>query len=261
MNKKKAKVCLINSTPDPIETMCYARRVMHAPVPDTLQELKDEPEKWLGQPLEDYVSNVLLKDGMPTFLEYINVSFKLENVSRALQQQLTRHRVGFSYSIQSLRCVDLPNFATNFDYHNPFEEGTEGFDKYHNNMLKVQDEYQAALKDGVPTQDARGILPMNIYSTVTFSSSLRGLIGMLNKRLCMKTQGEFRDVAKSMIEEIVDKIDPRITKWIGPPCKTQGYCMMKGENEEQYRLGKLEGKQNTDHICPSYVNLFLEEKK
>ena len=107
----KAKVTLINHTPKPIETMCWARRVMHSAVPDSLEELEKNPKKWLGMSIDDYVANVLAKDGMPTFLEYVMVTFKLENVSRALQQQLTRHRVGFSYSIQSMRCIKMESFA------------------------------------------------------------------------------------------------------------------------------------------------------
>lgn len=256
----QSKVTLLNFTPSPIETMCWARRVMHSAVPDTLDELKSDPKKWLGCSIDEYVENTLMKDGMPTFLEYVNLTFKYENVSRALQQQLTRHRVGFSYAIQSMRCIDLPNFADERQYHNPFEENTEAFDRYHSKMLKVQEEYRQALAEGVPTQDARGLLPMNIYSTLTFSCSLRALVGMLNKRLCLKAQGEFRDVADKTLQEIVKKLDPRITKWVGPPCNF-GYCMMKGENEEQLRENKLSGKQNTDHICPLYLTKFVNKKE
>jgi len=253
---KKPNIKLINYTPDPIETMCWARRVMHSPVPDTLEELKKDPQKWLGSSIDDYVNDVLLNDGMPTFLEYVGLTFKLENISRALQQQLTRHRIGFSYSIQSLRCINLPNFAENGDYFNPFKKNSKEYIGYHNKMLKIQKEYRQALKENVSTQDARGLLPMNIYSTVTFSCSLRALIGMLNKRLCLKTQGEFREVANLMMEEISNKIDPRILRWIGPPCKVQNYCMMKGENEQQLKENKLLGKQNTEYVCPLYTKLF-----
>jgi len=252
----KPKATLVNHTPNPIETMCWTRRVMHAPIPDTLEELKNNPKKWLGMPVNQYVKDVLFQDGMPTFLECVSLTFKLENVSRALQQQLTRHRIGFSYSIQSMRCIDLPNFADDGIYCNPFKEGTERYIAYHKKMLNIQEEYRQALKEGVPTQDARGLLPMNIHSTITFSCSLRAFIAMINKRLCLKTQGEFREVANLMVKEISKKMDKRILKWIGPPCKTQGYCMMKGENEQQLKENKLTGRQNTEYVCPLYIELF-----
>lgn len=253
---KQPKVTLINFTQDPIETMCWTRRVMHSPVPDTLQELKDDPIKWLGMSINKYVDEVLMQDGMPTFLEYISLVFKLENVSRAFQQHLTRHRIGFSYSIQSLRCVDLPNFAVDGAYYNPYEEKTDKYFHYNYLMNEIQKKYREALNYGMPTQDARGLLPMNVYSTITFSCSLRALVGMVNKRLCSKTQGEFRRIAAMIMTEIKEKMDPRILNWIGSPCSF-GKCMMKGENEQQLKENKLSGKQNTDHICPIYYKKFV----
>jgi len=251
----QAKVNLINSTPMPIETMCWARRVMHFPVPNNLKEIKKNPKKWLGMSLDKYVENILLKDGMPTFLEYVNLTFKLENVSRALQQQLTRYRIGFSYSIQSLRCVDLPNFADDKKYYNPYKENSEEYKEYHFRMLDIQENYKEILMHGVNIQNARGLLPLNIYSTITFSCSLRAFIGLINKRLCWKVQDEFNNVAKLMLEEVKNKMDKRILNWIGKPCDF-GKCMMQGENEEQYNKKILKGKQNTQYCCPNYIKKF-----
>ena len=253
---KDPKVKLISYTKDAILLMCWTRRVMHEKVPDNLKELKKDPEKWLGESVDQYVENVLLKDGMPTFLEYVNLTFKLENVSRALTHQLVRHRIGFSYSQQSMRCVKAENFADDGLYH--MSSTIENKKAYHQKMLDIQEKYRQALNDGVSTQDARGLLPTNIYTTITFSCSLRAFIGMINKRLCLKTQGEFRAVAELMKKEIIKKMDKRILKWIGSPCNF-GYCIMKAENEEQLRKNKLIGIQNTDHVCPLYLKIFKEK--
>lgn len=260
MINKKAKVVLMNWTPDPIETMCWCHRVMKTAVPDSIDEIATQPGKWLGMGIDEYVDEVLLKDGMPTFLEYVNLVFKLENVSRALQQQLTRHRIGFSYSIQSLRCVNLPNFADEGDYYNPFNNDMDAHTNFEKGMKDIQENYRNALQMGMPTQDARGMLPMGIYSTITFSCSLRALIGMVNKRLCLKTQGEFRNVANLILKEIENKMDPRILNWFGAPCESHGYCIMKGENEMQLKENKLEGKQNTDHVCPKFIKKFIKDE-
>lgn len=245
----KAKVTLINFTPEPIETMCWARRVMHAPVPNSLREIKKNPKKWLGMSINKYFNKVLLNDGMPTFLEYINLAFKLENVSRALTHQLVRHRIGFSYSQQSMRCISVKNFANKKAYHLPKGQGK----RYEKKMKKIQEIYNQAISEGVSIQDARGLLPMNIYTTITFSCSLRALIGMINKRLCFKVQGEFKEIANLLIKELNKKVDKRIMKWIGPPCKINKYCIMKGENEQQLKQKKFSGKQNTEYVCPLYL--------
>jgi hypothetical protein len=73
-------------------------------------------------------------------------------------------------------------------------------------MLLIQDTYNDALKNDVCIQDARGLLPTNIYTTITFSCTPRAFFGMINKRLCLKTQGEFREVAMLMQKEIYKKI-------------------------------------------------------
>jgi hypothetical protein len=82
---------------------------------------------------------------------------------------------------------------------------------------------------------------------------------MISKRLCIKTQREFREVADLLKKEIEDKMDKRLSKWIGKPCEFGG-CMMKAENEQQYSEKKLTGCQCTDHCCPIFIKRFKGDK-
>ncbi|KKL23944.1 hypothetical protein LCGC14_2420340, partial [marine sediment metagenome] len=243
----KAKVVLISHTENPIVLACYARRIMHSKIPDSLEELEKSQEQYLGMTIDEYFNKVLMKDHMPTFLEFISFTFKLENVSRAMVFQLVRHRIGFSYSQQSLRCVNLPNFADDKAYYNPYREGTVDHNEYHHYMVKAQERYRAALKAGMPTQNARGILPLNIHTTITFSCTLRALIGMVNKRLCFKTQEEFKGVAAEIVK-LVKSVDERLGLFFHKPCAF-GKCMMEAENEQQLEQKKFKGKQNTQYVC------------
>ena len=253
---KKPEVSLVSYTQNPIELMCYFRRVTHAPVPDSIRGIIRSPKEWLGMDVDEYVDRVLLKDKMPTFLEAVSLTFKLENVSRALTHQLVRHRIGFSYSQQSMRCVNVPKFADEGAYAMPPGLTAKQQSNFHCAMATIQELYNANLNEGIPTQDARGLLPTNIQTTIVFTCSLRALIGMVNKRLCLKTQEEFREVAIQILEQ-VKGIDPRLLHWIGKPCDF-GKCLMGSENSEQLRAGILEGKQNTDHICPIYLEKFAK---
>ena len=254
---QKPKVSLLNYTENMLELWCIVRRTMHSDIPNSVEELKKDPQKWLGMSVEDYINNVLLLDGMPTYSEYGSFTFKLENVSRALTHQLVRNRIGFSYSQQSMRCVPANEFATKGLYHCP--DTVEDKEAYHKKMLQVQDVYNDAIKNGVSIQDARGLLPTNIYTSIVFACSPRAFFGMISKRMCMKTQGEFREVAEQMVKQVLEKVDPRLERWIGPPCKF-GKCMMFGENNLQHKEGKLTGKQNTDHCCPIFVAKFVKKE-
>jgi len=253
----KAKVTLINWTPKPIETMAFVRRVMHASVPDSLEELEKNPQKWLGMSIEEYVERILKQDGMPTFLEYVHFTFKIENVSRALTHQLVRHRVGTSYSQQSLRCVQLPSFADDEHFHMP--SSVKDPVKYAQAMKEIQKIYNGLLEFGENTENSRGVLPMNIGTTIVVGVTLRALIGIVNKRLCLKTQEEFQKVAYMLMEEI-GKVDKRLLKWFGKPCDFGG-CMMKAENEQQLAENKRTGKQQTEYVCPVYIEKFVKNRR
>jgi len=251
------RVSLITFTQNAIPLMCYVRRVMHAPVPDTLEEFIQDHERWLGMSINDYFDKVLLNDGMPTFLEFVSLVFKLENVSRALTHQLVRHRIGFSYSQQSMRCVPAGTFADEGMYHLPDTVDNKEY-LYQGAMKTIQNLYNDLLSAGISIQDARGVLPTNIHTTIMFSCSLRAFIGMANKRLCRKAQGEFQQIAKLMVHAVIDRVDPRLRKWLGSPCVVNNHCMMKSENEQQLSEGKLTGKQNTDHVCEYYQQYFVK---
>ncbi len=49
----------------------------------------------------------IVRSGHSSTLEHISFTFAIEGVSRALLAQLTRHRVGFSFSVQSQRYVRM----------------------------------------------------------------------------------------------------------------------------------------------------------
>lgn len=79
--------------------------------PSEIMEL--EGEKYLGMKATDNKGGSdadrlirhIVRSGHTSTLEHITFTFAVEGVSRALLAQLTRHRVGFSYSVQSQRYV------------------------------------------------------------------------------------------------------------------------------------------------------------
>lgn len=252
------KVNLINWTPRPIETMAFVRRIMHSPVPDSLTEFEENSEKVLDMNINDYIDKILIKDGMPTFLEYVHFTFKIDNVSRALTHQLVRHRVGCSYSQQSMRCVKVPEFAQSNLFHMP--PSVKNKEQYKEMMENIEDMYNCLLEEEESTEDARGILPMNIGTSIIVGVTMRALTGIINKRLCLKTQAEFQKVAHLMMREI-EKADKRLLKWFGAPCDLYGKCMMEAECAQQLEESKLKGQQQTEYVCPKYLKLIERRKK
>jgi len=205
------KVILISWTNKPIETIYWAFMNMHNKIPDNLDDIKlSEKEK------ENFLEMLLIQPHQ-TVLEFVNTVWYLDGVSRAFQQQLTRTRAA-AYSIQSLRIVNVEEFADKKQYVNV------NYPLYHETMKVIQNNYKKLIENGCSVQDARGILPLNIYSPITMAINLRALYHMLELRFCENTQDEFKEVAKCMKKEIKRKIHPLLAKPMQPICFKIGKC-------------------------------------
>ena len=168
---------------------------------------------------------MLMTQPHQTVLEFINTVWLIEGASRAFQQQLTRTRQA-AYSIQSLRIVPLKDFASrkNYTKSSAIKLKPETEKIYDETMVYIQDQYNKLISLGCPTEDARGILPLNIHSPITMAINLRNLYHMLELRFCENTQEEYREVARQMRHEIITKIHPLLAKPMVPMCILSGKC-------------------------------------
>ena len=162
----------------------------------------------------------------PHPFDRVRFSFLLLNVSRAFQQQLTRHRIDFSYSIQSLRMANVGEFATESGFTMPQDPNGPPPGAYREAMQASQDIYNVLVEGDAKTEDARGILPLNIHSPVSFSATLRAIHAMLRQRLCLATQGEFRAVADG-IKMMIHEYNSFLGGLLLPHCSPDGICKMR----------------------------------
>ena len=215
-----AKVTLINWTPKCHETIYWAFMNMHNKIPNSLEEIEISNEE-----LEKFMEMMVIQPHQTVF-EYINFVWFFEDVSRAFQQQLTRTRQA-SFSIQSLRIVKVQNFykKNKFLVPNSIKKDKKLLKEYNNAMEKIEDSYNKLIALGANTEDARGILPLAVYSPITMSINLRSLIHMLELRMCENTQGEFKDIAKQMKKEIKEKVSPLLAQTLKPICFSIGKCI------------------------------------
>lgn len=250
---KRPYVALLSWTEKPIETMMYAFMNMHNPVPGSLEDFvrqelnKFGADKWSGIQ-KDFIKMLSLNPHC-SVLEFVTMNWILKGVSRAFQQQLTRTRLA-AYSIQSLRIVNPGEFAEEQSYHIPsnilLDEKSER--AYNHAMASINQMYKTLLaRDGVKTEDARGILPLNIFSPITMSINLRALSHMLEVRLCNLAQGEFQEVARQMKQQVCQHIDGILEILFQSPCERLKYCPMP------INCGKTKYKLN-----PEYESINLD---
>jgi thymidylate synthase (FAD) len=172
----------------------------------------------------DRLFRMIVRSGHTSTLEHLSFTFAIEDVSRALLAQLTRHRVGFSYSVQSQRYV---KFGSNdrsggFDYVVP-ESVTNstktevGFDDELNEveltaadyfsefMELAQDFYDVLRGLGVPAEDARAVLPQASACNLVMTANLRAILEFYSKRQPGKgAQKEITELAVALKDAVIN---------------------------------------------------------
>ena len=109
-----------------------------------------------------------------------------------------------SYAQQSQRTVDMSGFS----YYTPPEiEKDEDAKTYYDECMKTINYYYQKLRKHVPAEDARGVLPTNIHTNIVAKFNLRTLSEMAKSRLSPRAQGEYQEVFKLMVAEVV-KVHP-----------------------------------------------------
>jgi len=216
-------VSLFEYTKEPVKVIASAWKAMHG--------------QYLVQPSSIGIKSAtdafqeIIRHQHKTVLEYAHFVFGLEDVSRAFQQQLTRHRVGVSFSIQSLRQVNL---VDNFKYVVP--HGIRGDEISMIMFQEIMDHVKMAydiMSERMVVEDARGILPLNICSNITMSINYRALFEMANQRFCKTTQGEFQDVMEN-IRTLVCQVSPLLGVALMSQCEYTKVC-----NQGRWSCGKF----------------------
>lgn len=157
----------------------------------------------------------IVGSGHTSTLEHLTYTFAVEGVSRALLTQLTRHRVGFSYSVQSQRYVRMgsDDKIGGFDYVVPETvkaKGEQVVKVYNAMMYKLQSDYDLLRTLGIPAEDARSVLPNAATTNLVLTANLRGLLDFYNKRRKGKgAQAEIVELAEQLRQEVI-----KVEKWV-----------------------------------------------
>jgi flavin-dependent thymidylate synthase len=163
-----------------------------------LQMTPDGFDHWLQK---DYAELMVELDYMvntiPSSWEFVDLTFSIENVTRACAQQITRTRTA-SYAMQSQRVTDVSEMG--FRVPPNASEAYQGhlWDEYKRTMER----YSEFIQDGMEPEDARAILPMNIQCNLLAKYNLRSWIEVVRARASLRAQDEYREVAQLMTEAV-----------------------------------------------------------
>lgn len=220
-----------------------------------------------------------------TPLEWVQFSILFENVTRAFTHQLVRTRTA-TYVQESMRfavkedvaeAVKLPPSidGTTGEWQDALKEAQHKYarmesawdgsekEEFQDGLARlsqperwrhhwddavnvIQEAYESLVNDGMPAEDARGLLPTNTLTRVHMRVDLKSLLNLAGLRLCTQAQWEWRvvfaELAKS-IREYGDETEYENTDgqrynafWqyelisdaFRPVCYAANKCTMKG---------------------------------
>ena len=175
----------------------------------------------------------VISSGHYSTIEHIQLTFAINNISRAATHQLVRHR-HMSFSQKSQRYVKEKG---EFDYIVPkaIENNPDLLDKFEDFMKQTSDLYQYFIQNGIKGEDARAILPNAAASSLVTSLNLRELIHLANLRLCTRAQLEIRQAVQQMVKLVVER-EPWLAEHLVPKCERLGYC------DEDNSCGRMKTK-------------------
>lgn len=193
---------------------CYSHKT-------AIEVLETESEKYFGERGKEgeRLFRQIVSSGHTSTLEHITFTFAVENVSRALLAQLTRHR-HISFSVQSQRYVKLSSDSRSggFDYVIPrklldVEVYTPQIDAFEKAMWAAQDSYNKLIEMGVPQEDARAVLPNAAATNLVMTLNLRTALEFYAKRKPGNgAQNEITQLAEAIKNEIT-AVEPWTVKF------------------------------------------------
>jgi thymidylate synthase (FAD) len=217
------KVTIVTHTADPVNAIVLAQKNMTG---DMQHDINAFDRVEVEATFRD-----LCKTELQGAFEFAHFNIQLEGVSRAFQQQLTRTRLA-AYSAESLRFTEAgmevlvgPHLVKmSRENRDPHGDGVDWELEYAMMCDRIGELYDLMVDDGVPVEDARGILPLNILSKVGMSVSYKTLVHMSRVRMCYQSQaGEWGPVFSAIVEQLA-QVDPLLTLPFGAFCDQGEPC-------------------------------------
>ena len=154
--------------------------------------------------------------GHNSVTEHAVFTFSISGVSRALTHQLVRHRVA-SYTQQSQRYVKFSEEEIQYVTPHTIEADEDSKAIYTEVMAQLASAYQKLIKNGIPPEDARFVLPNAATTNIVVTMNARELMHFIRLRSCERTQWEIREAAEEMLKLAKEKA-PTLFSDGGPGC-------------------------------------------
>jgi thymidylate synthase (FAD) len=188
------KVQLRSMTQDPIKLVADIAVICHG------RDAAKNPERLFKS---------LYYSGHHSVFEYINFVFRIDGISRACANQLTRHRHCVFTQRSQRYCKE-----DGFEYVTPPSLESEA--AYGARMGILRSTYEDMVAEGIPKEDARYVLPNACTTSLYVGCNLRELIHVFNERSCTRAQWEIRQLMAAIKATVPEELHWMLV----PKCKS-----------------------------------------
>jgi flavin-dependent thymidylate synthase len=182
-----AEVHLVSGVPSEVELMSYTRNPAEL-MAQVTRGYKGEYSSRLNS-MEEMIELLddIQKTMLATPLEMVHFTFLFKGVTRAWTHQAVRYRVGTAYIQESMRFLGSKDVYEVF-VPQKIVRDEHLLDQYGVGAMRGIRSYEYMLASGSEAQDARGVLPTNILTSLFWDMSLSTLRHIFNTRWCCQAQ-------------------------------------------------------------------------
>lgn len=195
----KPRAYLLSATPDPLGAIAAACAMYEGRVVRDTSEVTDEQRRHYWEQVK--------KTHLKAPLEFVDLHFLLEGVTRSFTHQLVRQRTAV-YAQESLRFAVKEHLSGEVPLPPSIQPGSMGHERgeerqvWEDAIEQVDAAYNRLINMGVPAEDARGLLPHSVTTRVHYKTNLRNLLDHAGNRLCTQAQFEWRYVFAQIVQAI-----------------------------------------------------------
>lgn len=215
------RVFLLQGTPDPLGSIVAFSAMYSGKVVRDKRDVTDEERR---HHLEE-----MKKTKLKAPLEAVQLHWMIDGIHRGITHQVVRQRTAV-FAQESLRFAVVddvsgrvalpPSLAGTRE---PTDEEIQGYMIDPGNlrlnviskdqqwrtvweyvMEAIQDGYDYLVAEGMPQEDARGMLPTNITTRMNYATNLRNFQEHAGMRLCTQAQFEWRAIWGGFIQEMMN---------------------------------------------------------
>lgn len=234
------RVHLLWMTPDPLGAVAAACRMYEGKATTDLSQITDEERESYWQDSQ--------ATHLKAPLEYVQFHFFIEGVDRAFTHQIVRQRTAvFAQESMRFAVVDELDRRTTLppslygtrqsaeDSLLPNGESERNRAVWDDAIRHIQRAYDFLVNNGMPAEEARGLLPHATATRLNYDTNLRNLVDHAGNRLCTQAQFPWRLVFNQMAHAIRNYGRGTAEEWqfdrladlFKPVCYQLGKCPFK----------------------------------